>query len=202
MSKAEGSTKSTQNKFFIMLLMLAALSSVVKDVNRLHSWASVLLRDSMPSAQASGLSSAESIEIKDISADIDAEPTVGGEIEVTATKRARRSDPATVSAKVLRSARGITNVDTRTVSRNVSNTRYRQARTITRERNARLGNSNWPNALELKTIYLDLPASPRTKLQVATFNGEIISDFPLTVLGRFGRKRISDLRSQTSQVEN
>lgn len=295
MRRTEGSTKATrvrQNRLFITLLALAVLSSVVKDLNRLHSWASVLLGDSVPSAHASDLSLAErscpktrsqapeptdqfrwvgnvapgqSIEVKGISGDIDAVAALGGGVEVTATKKARQSDPAAVNFRVLEHARGVTicavyptdepgvqtpceagrgdtgrnrsatinvrnndvhvnfavrvpagvefigrtingeisaksldgNVDTNTVngSINVSTSGFARAKTVNGEINAKLGDVNWPEALEFKTINggidLDLPAALSTRLEAATFNGEVVSDFPLTVLRSFGRKRIS-----------
>ena len=199
------------------------------------------------------------IEIKGINGDINAEPTVGGEIEVTATKRARRSDPATVNIKVVPHANGVTvcavypsdysdqpntcepgtgggrmnvhnndvqvafkvrvpagigfvgrtvngeisalslggNIDSHTVngSINISTSGYAQAKTVNGEINARLGNSDWPDSLQFKTvnggITLDLPSAINTRVEADTFNGDVASDFPLSVLGRMSRRHIS-----------
>jgi DUF4097 and DUF4098 domain-containing protein YvlB len=89
------------------------------------------------------------------------------------------------------------NVDSHTVNGgiNISTTGYAQAKTVNGDITAKLGNANWPDALEFKTvnggINLDLPATLNTKVDADTFNGEIDSDFPLSVLGRMSRKHVS-----------
>ena len=50
----------------------------------------------------------KSIEIKNINGDISAEPASGDELEVTAAKSARRSDPSQVEIKVVEHAGGVT----------------------------------------------------------------------------------------------
>jgi len=50
----------------------------------------------------------KSIEIKGVNGGISAEPASGDELEVTATKSARRSDPSQVSIKVIEHAGGVT----------------------------------------------------------------------------------------------
>ena len=109
MRQTEGcanSRRGTQNKVLITLLALAVLASVVKDLNRLHSWASVLLSDSVQTAHASDLSLAEpscpktqhldrfrrvvnvmpgqSIAIDSINGDVDGLAALGGGVEGTA----------------------------------------------------------------------------------------------------------------------
>src|SRR5579864_9508889 len=49
-----------------------------------------------------------SIEIKGVNGDIVADPAVSGEVEVTAEKHARRSDPASVRIEVVPHAGGVT----------------------------------------------------------------------------------------------
>lgn len=89
------------------------------------------------------------------------------------------------------------NVVARTVngSINISTSGYAQAKTVNGEITARLGNANWPGSLEFKTvngqIELDLPAATSTTIQASTFNGEISSDFSLSIAGQFSRKQMS-----------
>lgn len=287
----EKSARTKQNRFFVLLLVLAALSSVVKDLERLQTLTSSIhgLTASWlhigSTVYASGMSPAESncqealgqlvkneqfrwtgqvaagqsIEIKGINGSISAEPAGGGEVEVVATKKARRSDPAGVSIKVVPHAGGVTicavypsdnadqpntcepgrgrgnssvrnndvnvsflvrvppgvafigrtvngeisatsltgNVDSRTVngSIKISTTGYAQATTVNGEITATLGNANWPESLEFKTVNggidLDLPSTLSTRIEADTFNGDVWSDFPLTLQGRMSRKHMS-----------
>lgn len=283
--------RTRQNRLFVLLLVLAALSGVVKDLERLQSltksihgftapWlqmGSTVYASGIPPAVTScpgaggqmartdqfhwtGLVAAgQSIEIKGINGGITAEPSTGSQVEVVATKKARRSDPAGVEIKVVPHGKGVTicavypsdpadqpntcepgdardhshvrnndvsvrfsvrvpmgvefigrtvngeisatsltgNVDSRTVngSINISTTGYAQAKTVNGEITAKLGSANWLDSLEFKTmnggIDLDLPAALSTQIEAETFNGEIVSDFPLTVLGRISRKHVS-----------
>ncbi|MFI5008320.1 MAG: hypothetical protein ACHQKZ_12810, partial [Solirubrobacterales bacterium] len=48
------------------------------------------------------------VEIKGVNGGIDAEPASGNEVEVTAVKRARRSNPDEVEIKVVEHAGGVT----------------------------------------------------------------------------------------------
>lgn len=48
------------------------------------------------------------VEIKGVNGNIDAKPAAGGEVEVVAVKRARRSDPDEVRVEVVRHAEGVT----------------------------------------------------------------------------------------------
>jgi hypothetical protein len=201
----------------------------------------------------------QSIEIKGVNGEIKAEPASGGEVEVVAIKRGRRSDPSSVSIKVVPHANGVTicaiypsddadqpntceagdgngrsnvrnndvnvkfsvrvptgvafvgrtvngeisamslssNVDSRTVNGSIklSTTGYAQARTVNGEIIAKLGNVNWADSIEFKTVNggidLDLPSSLSTKIEADTFNGDISSDFPLAVLGKVSRRHLS-----------
>jgi hypothetical protein len=54
------------------------------------------------------LAAGRTIEIRDINGSISAEPASGGEVEVVAVKRARRSDPEEVRVEVVRHAGGVT----------------------------------------------------------------------------------------------
>jgi hypothetical protein len=205
----------------------------------------------------------QSIEIKGINGNIDAQPALGGELNVVAFKNARRSDPAAVNIQVVPHAKGVTicavypsnysdqstcepgnsrsrnqsatagvhnndvqvnftvrvpagvefvgrtingeinatslngNVDTHTVngSINISTTGFAQAKTVNGEINARLGDANWTDAVEFKTvnggISLDLPQTLSTTLDADTFNGDVTSDFPLTLPKLSSRRHIS-----------
>jgi DUF4097 and DUF4098 domain-containing protein YvlB len=88
------------------------------------------------------------------------------------------------------------NVDSHTVngSINISTTGYAQAATVNGEISARIGNSNWQDALEFATvnggINLDLPADLNTQVKAQTLNGQIVSDFPLVTSGVLSRKRV------------
>ena len=59
---------------------------------------------------------------------------------------------------------------------------------------AEMGRANWTNVLEFSTvnggITLTLPPKLDTDVQAKTVNGEIESDYPLMVTGRFGPRRL------------
>ena len=135
-----GSKPVRPNKFLLILLVLAALASALKDLNalqgfsgRFQSWTSQWFHAGLTSVSASDLSATErscaqtlfqssseqfhwsgrvapgqSVEIKGINGSISAEAAAGSEIEVVATKRARRSDPAAVEIRVVPHASGVT----------------------------------------------------------------------------------------------
>ena len=50
----------------------------------------------------------QAVEIKGVNGDVEAGPAAGDKVEVTAVKRARRSDPASVQVKVVEHAGGVT----------------------------------------------------------------------------------------------
>jgi putative adhesin len=54
------------------------------------------------------LSPGQTVEIKGINGDVEAVPATGDRVEVTAVKRGRRSDPASVQIKVVEHAGGVT----------------------------------------------------------------------------------------------
>ncbi len=78
---------------------------------------------------------------------------------------------------------------------NVSAAGIARAQTVNGTINASMGNSNWTNELEFKTvngsITLELPSQTNTELQAETVNGDISTDFAMTVQGRFGRRHVS-----------
>jgi hypothetical protein len=89
------------------------------------------------------------------------------------------------------------NVVSRTVngSISISTSGYAEGKTVNGEIAANLGNTNWSGPLEFTTINgginLKLPATVNTEVNAETLNGEISSDFPLTLPGIFSRKRLS-----------
>lgn len=132
--------RTRQNRFFVLLLVLGALSGMVRDLDRLqalsesiHGYTAAWLEigstvhaSGVPSAVTScpgaagqaaraeqfqwagPVTAGQSIEIKGINGDIKAEPYGGSQVEVVATKKARRSDPAGVEIRVVPHAQGVT----------------------------------------------------------------------------------------------
>jgi hypothetical protein len=198
------------------------------------------------------------IEIKGINGDISATAASGNEVEVVATKSAKRSDPDDVKIEVVEHGDGVTicavypaprnkpdnecrpgnqgrmssqNNDTdvdwevrvprglefagRTVNGTVrgsgltaaatahtvngsvrlATTGIARAGTVNGSINVSMGQANWSEALEFATvngsIVLALPAALDADVEASTVNGSFHSDWPLTVQGRFGPKRVN-----------
>jgi hypothetical protein len=91
--KAEGATTMKMMRV-LTLLAIAALPLRAASADDFH-W-----RGRIAAGQA--------IEIKGVNGDVEAEPAGGPEVEVVATKTARRSDPASVEIKVVEHAGGVT----------------------------------------------------------------------------------------------
>src|SRR3989449_9758376 len=76
----------------------------------------------------------------------------------------------------------------------VSTTGLAEASTVNGSVYAEMGRANWTNGLEVHTvnggITLTLPPKLDTDVQAKTVNGEIESDYPLMVTGRFGPRRL------------
>ena len=89
------------------------------------------------------------------------------------------------------------NVEAITVngSINLSTTGYAEATTVNGSITAGLGRADWPDAAEFNTvngsITLTLPPALSTEVRAETVNGDIESDFPLMVSGRFGPRRLN-----------
>ena len=87
-------------------------------------------------------------------------------------------------------------VDANTVngSIRVSTSGVAQAQTVNGSITASLGRANWSDALEFRTvnggITLRLPTDLSAEVRAQTVNGEIETDFPLTVSGRMGPRRL------------
>jgi hypothetical protein len=204
------------------------------------------------------IATGRTVEIKGVNGSIAAEAASGNQVEVSATKTGRRSDPAEVNVRVVEHPNGVTicavypssdpgnpntcepgggghmntrnndvkvdfvvrvpagvhfngrtvnggvevrslggNVDASTVNGevNISTAGYAQARTVNGSIKTQMGRADWPKTLGFKTvnggIELELPADLNTKVQADTVNGQITTDFPLTVLGSFSRHHTS-----------
>jgi hypothetical protein len=198
------------------------------------------------------------IEIKGINGDISATAASGNEVEVVATKSAKRSNPADVKIEVVEHDGGVTicavypaprgkpanecrpgeqgrmnsqnndtNVDWevrvprglefagRTVNGGVqgsgltadarahtvngsvrlATTGVARAGTVNGSINVSMGQANWREPLEFATvngsIVLVLPAALDADVEASTVNGSFHTDWPLSVQGRFGPKRVN-----------
>ncbi len=76
-----------------------------------------------------------------------------------------------------------------------STTGYAEATTVNGSIRGALGVGDWPDTLGFETvngsITLDLPEGLSTAVEASTVNGSISTDFPLTVQGRFTRRRLT-----------
>ena len=77
----------------------------------------------------------------------------------------------------------------------VSTSEWASAKTTNGGVRVSMGNAKWSGELELETtngsVDVTLPASAEFKVDAATTNGGIRTDFPITVQGRFGPKSLS-----------
>lgn len=77
----------------------------------------------------------------------------------------------------------------------VSTTGVAEATTVNGSIEVAMGRADWADLLEFETvnggIIVELPDVVDTEVHASTVNGEISTDYPLTVRGRFGSKRIS-----------
>ncbi|HEU5049356.1 MAG TPA: DUF4097 family beta strand repeat-containing protein [Gemmatimonadales bacterium] len=204
------------------------------------------------------LAAGKTIEIRGINGTIAARGTGGGEVRVSASKHARRSDVASVEIRVEEHADGVTicavypqdrdqtgcqersrsrrngdshenndvNVDFtvevpagvefagRSVNGDVSASGLAadaristvngdvevatrglaEASTVNGNVTASMGRADWTGTMEFHTvngtITVSLPADADTEVRASTVNGDISTDFPLTVQGRFGPRRM------------
>jgi len=76
----------------------------------------------------------------------------------------------------------------------VSSTGLVEANTVNGSIRATMGRADWTGELNFHTvnggITLTLPANVSTEIEAQMVNGDIESDFPLTVTGKFGPKRV------------
>jgi hypothetical protein len=205
------------------------------------------------------LAQGKTIEIRGVSGDVRAMTTTGQDVEVSAVKHARHSDPDEVEIKVVESAEGVTicsiyppsrrhrnrdnycgpgeshnNTDDNDVnveftvrvpagvrfvgatvngdvvveslksdvvantvngSIEVSTTGYAEAETVNGSIRASMKSAAWPERLRFQTvnggITLELPDNTSADVDAETVNGDVSTDFPLMVLGRFGPRRVT-----------
>lgn len=195
------------------------------------------------------------LEVKGVNGGIDAGPAPGGEAEVVATKRGRRSDPAEVKIEVVEHAGGVTlcavypgseaaseckpgaggrmsvrdndvqvefavkvPAGVRFVGRTVNGgieardlpgdaevhtvnggvevgaAGHVMAETVNGGILAEMGRADWKGPLEFKTvnggIKVALPPDAGAEVRAATVNGDISTDFPLAVQGRFSKRNL------------
>jgi len=198
------------------------------------------------------------MEVKAVNGTVRAMPASGNEIEVSATKTARRSDPDEVKIVVLEHNGGVTicavypaprnreentcepgsrgrsntqnndvqvdfvvrvprgtnfagrsvnggvtvtgltgDVKAHTVNGNVraTTTGTAEATTVNGSINVSMGSTDWTDVLAFETvngaIIIELPESVSAEVNASTVNGDISTDYPLTVRGRWGPKHLS-----------
>jgi len=198
----------------------------------------------------------QSIEIKGVNGDVRAEPAGGNQVEVVATRTARRDDPASVTFDVVPHAGGVTicavypsregqpnrcapgkegrmntqnndvtvrftvrvpagvtfigktvngeieatrlngDVELSTVNGSIafSTTGLARAGTVNGSIRGEMGRSDWRDALAMSTvngsITLTFPTGLDTDLRATTVNGDINSDFQVSMRGRISPRRI------------
>jgi len=199
------SSRTRQNRLFILLLVLAAVSSVAKDFDRLQRLTSsihaltasfshlalAVYTSGRPAPattscpvdrgqqfrQTDQEAAGQLTAIKDINKSSSAESTVGGDLGVVATKKAHRSYPA--PANKLK---------------------------VNRELVAKRRNANGLDSLEFKivneSIDLNWSPTPRARIETVTFNPEVPADLPFTFLGRISRKHASGGHEQLLKTLN
>ena len=204
------------------------------------------------------VASGGTVEIKGVNGDISAEAASGNEIEVRATKRARRSDPAEVEIAVVEHAGGVTicavyptprgsrenecapgdggrmstnnndvsvdfvvrvpagvrlaastvngavearglrgDVEASSVNGDVdvSTAGTAEGQSVNGSVELAMGRADWRGQLRAASVngsvIVTLPASANVDVQGRTVNGDIESDFPITVRGKWGPRSMS-----------
>jgi DUF4097 and DUF4098 domain-containing protein YvlB len=199
----------------------------------------------------------QTIEIKGVNGGITATGGSGGEVELTAVKRGRRSDPREVKIEVVPHAGGVTicavypsegggapnecapgkggrmrvhdndvNVDFklsvpagvrfvgRTVNGGIDASRIQadaeaetvnggvdldstgsaRATTVNGGIKARLGRADWTGTLKLETVNggidVSVPDGLNAEVSASTVNGDIETQFPISVTGRIGHRKL------------
>lgn len=200
----------------------------------------------------------QTVEIKGVNGDIRAEAASGSQVEVRATKHARRSDPREVTIEVLEHAGGVTicavyptpsgqrdnvcapgedgrmstnnndvavdfvvrvpagvrlaaktvnggiearglrgDVEAQSVNGgvDVATTGTAIGESVNGEVRLTMGEANWEGTRRAASVNgkvtVVLPADANVEVHGSTVNGDIESDFPITVRGRFGPRRMT-----------
>src|SRR5207244_4151435 len=118
------------------------------------------------------------LEVKGVSGDIRAVLASGAEAVVNARKHARRSDPDEVEIKVVESNDGVT-----ICAVYPTPPRARQENTCE-------AGDGWHCSTVNGGITLILPGKLDTDVRATTVNGDIETDWPLMITGRFSNRRI------------
>jgi Putative adhesin len=94
-----------------------------------------------------------------------------------------------------RSLNSVVEADTTNGSVDVSTSEWASGRSTNGHVDVTMGKAGWNGELELATtnggITVSLPASAEFKVRASTTNGNIRTDFPITVQGTFGTKNVS-----------
>jgi Putative adhesin len=94
-----------------------------------------------------------------------------------------------------RDLNSVVEADTTNGSVDVSTSEWASGRTTNGHVDVTIGKAGWNGELELATtnggITVSLPASAEFKVRASTTNGNIRTDFPITVQGTFGTKNVS-----------
>lgn len=201
------------------------------------------------------LAAGKTLEVAAVNGRISATPARGNQVEVTATKTARRSDPASVTIKVEEHEGGVrictlapgnadgscrgdrgrrgnswedndvsvafevrlpaavvfrgtvvngpieasdlaSEVHLTTVNGgvDVSTSGFAEATSVNGDVTVRMGRSDWDGSAEYSSVNgnvtVTLPAGTNADVRASTVNGDIETDFPLTVSGRFGPRSL------------
>ena len=237
--------------------MRLRLYSVPALILALLTFPSTSQAQSAPFRWHGAIAQGAAVEIKGVNGDVIAEPSGSNEVEVVAEKRARRSDPESVTIEVVQHGDGVTicavypsrdgdranecapgkggrmnvrdndvtvkftvkvpagvrfvghtvngdveaqrlgaAVDLSTVngSVNFSTSGSGRASTVNGSIKGDLGRADWSDTLEFSTVngsvVLTLPSDLNTDVKAQTVNGDISTDFPLTITGRWSRRRV------------
>lgn len=77
----------------------------------------------------------------------------------------------------------------------VATTGLVEASSVNGSLNIKMGRANWSETLEFKTvnggITLELPGDLNTEVSASTVNGSLMSDWPMTVRGKWGPRRMN-----------
>src|SRR5215207_5970431 len=159
------------------------------------------------------LAAGRTLEVRGVNGAVSAEPASGAEFEVVAVKRSRRSDPDEVRVEVVRHAGGVLicalypnpGGEPNTCELNNSRSHVRDNDTTVnftvrvpagvnfhgRTVNGKVEAERLGADVDVKTVNGSINVSTTGLARAQTVNGEITSDFPMTVTGAFSRRRLS-----------
>ena len=158
----------------------------------------------------------QAIEIKGVNGGITATGSAGGDVEVTAVKKGRKSDPTEVKVEVVEHAGGVTicavypsdgapnecapgKAGRMRVRDNDVNVEFRVkvpagVRFVGRTVNGGIEASGLKADAEAETVNggidVSMPEGLSADVRASTVNGDISTDFPLTVKGKIARRKL------------